>query len=130
MAKKKVAAKNTKSTKSDTPTRRQIPMIPMQPRGDRVIIEAPAPKTTTDGGIILPQAALEKKSQIGKVVAVGPGRTENGVLVPLELKVGDKVMVGLYAGMPVEENTELGIPADTYTIMREDDIVATIGYSS
>ncbi len=128
MAKKKVAAKKTASPAK--PAARQISLIPMQPREDRVIIEAPAPKTTTAGGIIIPDAALEKKSQLGKVVAVGPGKYQNGVLVPLDLKVGDKVLISFYAGIPLEENKDLGIPADTYTIMREDDVLAKLGYTA
>jgi chaperonin GroES len=74
----------------------------------------------TKGGIIIPDTAKEKSVE-GKVVAAGKGKlNEKGELVPLEVKPGDRVMFGKYAG------TEIQIEGEDYLIMREDDLLAII----
>ncbi len=74
----------------------------------------------TKGGIVLPDTA-KTRPQEGEVIAVGPGKvTENGVLVPVEITVGDKVMYSKYGG------TEIKIGKDEYVILRQDDILAII----
>jgi chaperonin GroES len=74
----------------------------------------------TKGGIIIPETAKEKSVE-GKVVAAGKGKlNEKGELVPLEVKPGDRVMFGKYAG------TEIQIEGEDYLIMREDDLLAII----
>ena len=71
------------------------------------------------GGIIIPDTAKEKPQE-AEVVAVGPGRLEEGKHVALEVKNGDKVLIGKYSG------TEVKIEGDEYLIMREDDILAIV----
>jgi chaperonin GroES len=74
----------------------------------------------TRGGIIIPETAKEKSVE-GKVVAVGKGKlNEKGEITPLEVKPGDRVMFGKYAG------TEIQIEGEDYLIMREDDLLAII----
>jgi chaperonin GroES len=71
------------------------------------------------GSIIIPDTAKEKPQE-GKVIAVGPGRQENGKVVPLQVKVGDRVLYGKYAG------TEIKKDGKEYLIVRESDILAVI----
>ena len=87
----------------------------IKPLADRVLIEPSAAETKTASGIIIPDTAQEKP-QKGKVVAVGPGTTEN----PITLKVGDLILYGKYSG------TELKYEGNDYLIMREADILAII----
>jgi chaperonin GroES len=72
------------------------------------------------GGIIIPDTAKEKPQE-AEVVATGPGRLEDGNRVALEVKKGDKVLIGKYSG------TEVKVEGDDYLIMREDDILAIVG---
>jgi len=92
----------------------------VQPLGDRVLVEPMEAEEKTKGGIVLPDTAKEKPQQ-GKVVAVGQGKTlETGEVKSLEVKVGDKVLYGKYAG------TEVTVEGEEYLIIREDDILAII----
>ena len=92
----------------------------VKPLSDRIIIKPAPAEEKTKGGIILPDTAKEKPV-IGEVVAVGPGRkSDDGKLVPLEIKVGDKVLYGKYSG------TEVTIDGQEYLIMRESDIFAIV----
>ncbi len=92
----------------------------IKPLSDRVIIKPSPSEEKTKGGIILPDTAKEKPV-VGEVVAVGPGRkNEDGALVPMEIKVGDKVLYGKYSG------TEVTLDGQEYLIMRESDIFAII----
>jgi len=92
----------------------------LKPLADRVIIKPAPAEEKTKGGIILPDTAKEKPMQ-GEVIAVGPGKvTEDGKTIPLEVKVGDKVLYGKYSG------TEVTIDDTEYLIMRESDIFAII----
>ena len=90
------------------------------PLQDRVIVKRIEEEETTKGGIIIPDTAKEKPIE-GKVVAVGGGKLlDNGKKQPLEVKKGDKVLFGKYAG------TDIQIEGEEHLIMREDDIIAII----
>ena len=92
----------------------------IQPLGDRVVIEVLEAKEKTKGGIVLPETAKEKPQE-GKVVAVGKGKvTDDGKVVSLEVKVGDKVLYGKYSG------TEVNIDEKEYLIVKEEDILAIV----
>ncbi|MEW6666481.1 MAG: co-chaperone GroES [Thermodesulfobacteriota bacterium] len=92
----------------------------MKPLQDRVIVKRVKEEEKTKGGIIIPDTAKEKPVE-GKVVAVGDGKVlESGKRVPLEVKKGDRVLFGKYAG------TEIKIDGEEHIIMREDDIVAIV----
>jgi len=92
----------------------------VRPLHDRVIVQRIKEEETTKGGIIIPDTAKEKPSE-GKVIAVGNGKLlENGTLKPLDVKKGDKVLFGKYAG------TEIKIDGEEHLIMREDDIIAIV----
>lgn len=92
----------------------------VKPLADRVIIKPSPAEEKTKGGIILPDTAKEKPV-IGEIVAVGPGKvTDEGKKVPLEVKVGDKVLYGKYSG------TEVTIDGEQYLIMREADVFAIV----
>ncbi len=92
----------------------------IQPLGDRVLVKRLEAEEKTKGGIVLPDTAKEKP-QKGEVVAVGKGRTlENGKVEPLEVKKGDKVLFGKYAGNEISYKTE------EYLILKEEDILAIL----
>ena len=92
----------------------------IRPLHDRLIVERLEEETTTASGIIIPDTAKEKPQQ-GKVVAVGKGKkTEEGKLIAMDVKVGDKVLFGKYAG------TEVNVEGKEYLMMREDDIMGII----
>jgi chaperonin GroES len=91
----------------------------INPLSDRVIIKPAPAEEKTKGGIILPDTAKEKPV-VGEVVAVGPGKRDDGKLTPTELKVGDKVLYGKYSG------TEVTLDGQEYLIMRESDIFAKV----
>jgi len=92
----------------------------IKPLADRVIIKPAAAEERTKGGIILPDTAKEKPV-VGEVVAIGPGKvSDDGKKVPMEVKVGDKVLYGKYSG------TEVTYEGDEYLIMREADIFAIV----
>jgi chaperonin GroES len=92
----------------------------IRPLHDRVIVKRIEEEETTKGGIIIPDTAKEKPSE-GKIVAVGKGKVlENGEVQALEVKKGDKVLFGKYAG------TEIKIDGEEHLIMREDDIIAIV----
>ncbi|WP_305046430.1 co-chaperone GroES [Geoalkalibacter sp.] len=92
----------------------------IRPLNDRIIVERLEEETKTAGGLIIPDTAKEKPQQ-GKVIAVGHGKkTEDGKVLPLDVKAGDKVLFGKYAG------TEIKIEGKEYLMMREDDILGVI----
>lgn len=124
MAKKKAAAKKAAPAVEARP---KTATFPIKPRGDRVIVEAKTTAKETPGGIVLPDSAVEK-SQVGTIVAVGPGseRDLNGNLIPLDLVVGQKVIILTFAGSPLEGNDSLGIADGRYTIMRAEDVIGTL----
>jgi chaperonin GroES len=95
----------------------QMKLRPMQ---DRIIVKRLEEETKTAGGILIPDTAKEKP-QKGEVVAVGNGKkTDDGKVIPLDVKAGDKVLFGKYAG------TEIKIEGEEYLIMREDDILGVM----
>jgi chaperonin GroES len=92
----------------------------IRPLHDRIIVERLEEETKTAGGIIIPDTAKEKPQQ-GKVIAIGKGkRTEDGKLLPLDVKVGDKILFGKYSG------TEIKIEGKEFLMMREDDVLGVI----
>ena len=91
----------------------------INPLADRVIIKPAPAEEKTKGGIILPDTAKEKPV-IGEVIAVGPGKRDDGKFTPTELKVGDKVLYGKYSG------TEVSLDGQEFLIMRESDIFAKV----
>ncbi|MGQ9655315.1 MAG: co-chaperone GroES [Thermodesulfobacteriota bacterium] len=92
----------------------------VKPLHDRVIVKRIEEEEKTKGGIIIPDTAKEKPIQ-GRVIAAGKGKvTDDGKVLPLEVKEGDKVLFGKYAG------TEVKIDGEEHLIMREDDILAII----
>lgn len=92
----------------------------IKPLGDRVVIRVLEQEEKTAGGIFLPDTAKEKPSQ-GEVMAVGSGKVqENGMRIPLEVSVGDKIIFSKYAG------TEVKYDGVDYLIVSERDILATI----
>lgn len=92
----------------------------LKPLADRVIIKAVPTEEKTKSGIIMPDTAKEKPQE-GEVVAVGPGKIEKGERVPMEVKVGERVIYSKYAG------TEVKYDGEEYLILRESDIQAVIG---
>jgi chaperonin GroES len=93
-------------------------MSTLKPLNDRLVVKALTPEEKTAGGIILPDSAQEKPQE-AEVVAIGPGKTlDNGKVVPLEVKPGDKIIYAKYGG------TEIKIGSDEYVILRQDDVLA------
>ncbi|MBI1919890.1 MAG: co-chaperone GroES [Geobacter sp.] len=92
----------------------------LRPLQDRIIVKRVEEETKTAGGIFIPETAKEKPQQ-GEVVAVGKGKvTEDGKTLPVDVKVGDRVLFGKYAG------SEVKLDGQEYLIMREDDILGVI----
>jgi chaperonin GroES len=92
----------------------------IRPLHDRVVVRRMEEERTSPGGIVIPDAATEKPEQ-GEILAVGPGKVlDNGDVRALDVKVGDKVIFGKYAG------TAIKVSGEEYLIMREDDIVAVM----
>jgi chaperonin GroES len=90
----------------------------LQPLGDRVVVKPMPKEEVTKGGIVLPDTAKEKPQE-GKVIAIGPGKlTEDGKRLPMDVKVGDKVIYAKYGGTEIKEDNEELI------ILRESDILA------
>ena len=93
--------------------------IKIRPLHDRVIVKRTEEVEKTKAGIIIPDTAKEKPQE-GKVVAVGPGRLEEGKVIPLDVKAGDKILFGKYSG------TEINLNGEEHLILREDDILGVI----
>jgi chaperonin GroES len=92
----------------------------LRPLQDRILVQRVEEETTTKGGIIIPDTAKEKPAE-GKVVAVGNGKVgEDGKRIALEIKKGDRILFGKYAG------TEVKIEGEEFLIMREDDVLGVI----
>lgn len=105
-------AKETKSTKSE---------VRIKPLGDRVLIKRVESAEEVKGGIIIPDSAKEKPLE-ATVIALGTGKTDkDGKSVAFDVKVGDTVLIGKYAG------TEVKVGSDAYLILREEEILAVIG---
>jgi len=92
----------------------------VRPLADRILVRRIEEQETVRGGIIIPDTAKEKPQE-GEVVAVGPGRkTEEGKLIPLDVKQGDRVLIGKYSG------TDVKIDGTEYVILREDDVLGVL----
>lgn len=92
----------------------------MQPIGDRILVKVAEPKDKISGGIIIPDTAKEKPQE-GEVIAAGKGKiTDEGKVIPLDVKVGDKILFGKYSG------TEVKIEDVEYLIMHQDDVLGIL----
>jgi chaperonin GroES len=91
----------------------------VKPLHDRIIVKRLEEEDKSKGGIIIPDTAKEKPQQ-GKVIAVGPGRREDGKVLPLDVKAGDKVLFAKYSG------TEFKLDGEEHLILREDDVLGVI----
>ncbi len=92
----------------------------LKPLGDRIVVKVVNHEEKTKGGIVLPDTAKEKPTE-GEVIAVGTGKVlENGQKLPLEVKVGDRIIFSKYAG------TEVKLDGDEYVIFSERDVLAII----
>ena len=91
----------------------------IKPLADRVVIQMVESEETTQSGIVLPGSAKEKP-QVAEVVAVGPGAVVDGKVVPMEVKIGDKVLISQYAGTTVKLDGKENI------IVRQSDILAIV----
>ena len=91
----------------------------IRPLHDRVIVKRIDEEEKTKGGIIIPDTAKEKPQE-GRVVAVGPGKQDDGKVVPLGVKAGDKILFGKYSG------TEIKLDGEEHLILREDDILGVL----
>ncbi|HRX26714.1 MAG TPA: co-chaperone GroES [Aminivibrio sp.] len=92
----------------------------LKPLGDRIVVKVVNHEEKTRGGIVLPDTAKEKPTE-GEVIAVGTGKVlENGQKLPLEVKVGDRIIFSKYAG------TEVKLDGDEYVIFSERDVLAII----
>ena len=91
----------------------------IRPLQDRVIVQRVQEEERTKGGIIIPDTAKEKPQE-GEVVAIGPGRYEDGKLVPMTVAVGDKVIYSKYGG------TEVKVEGDEYLVLTARDVLAKI----
>ena len=92
----------------------------IRPLHDRVLVRRLDAETTSPGGIVIPDSAAEKPIE-GEVIAVGNGKIlDNGEVQPLDVRVGDTVLIGKYAG------TEVKVGGTEYVVVREDDIMGVI----
>lgn len=92
----------------------------IRPLHDRIVVQRTEEASTTKGGIIIPDTAKEKPAE-GKVVAIGKGRiAEDGKVIPMELKVGDRILFSKYGGHEVK------IDGDEFLIMSQDDVYGVI----
>jgi len=101
-------------------TTKARPKIKIQPLEDRVVIWPDEEGETMRGGLYIPDTAKEKPTQ-GEILAVGPGRVEKGARVPMDVKVGDKVLYGKYSG------TNITVDGEEVVIIKSSDILAKMG---
>ena len=96
--------------------------VVLNPLEDRIVVQPLEAEQTTASGLVIPDTAKEKPQE-GKVIAVGPGRFDEAGTkrVPMDVKVGDKVLYGKYSG------TEVTIDGEQYLILRESDVLAIVG---
>ena len=93
--------------------------VSIKPLEDRIVIKQVDAETTTASGLVIPDTAKEKPQE-GEVLAVGPGRFEDGQRLPLDIKVGDKVIYSKYGGTEVKYNGE------EYLILSSRDVLAVL----
>ena len=94
--------------------------VKITPLADRVVVKPLEESEQMRGGLYIPDTAKEKPQQ-GEVVAAGTGRFEKDTRVPMEVKVGDKILYGKYSG------TEVTVEGEQYLILRESDVLAVVG---
>ena len=96
--------------------------VKVKPLADRVVVKALEEQEQMRGGLYIPDTAKEKPQQ-GEVVAVGPGKFDErgGQRIPMDVKVGDKILYGKYSG------TEVTVDGEQYLILRESDVLAVVG---
>jgi len=94
--------------------------VNVTPLHDRVLVKRIEEKESVKGGIIIPDTAKEKPQE-GEVIAVGAGRFEKGARLPLDVKVGDRILFGKYSG------SEIKVDDEEYLILKEDEILAKLG---
>ncbi|HZP46575.1 MAG TPA: co-chaperone GroES [Candidatus Binataceae bacterium] len=95
-------------------------MDKIRPLGDRILVKRIQEEEKTKGGIIIPDTAKEKPQE-GKVVAVGKGKkNEEGTVIPLEVKAGDRILFGKYSG------SEIKLDGEEHLILREDDVLGVL----
>jgi chaperonin GroES len=92
----------------------------LKPLDDRIVVQASEGDQTTASGLVIPDTAKEKPQE-GSVKAVGPGKFEDGVRVPMDVSVGDKVIYSKYGG------TEVKVDGDEYLILSARDVLAILG---
>jgi chaperonin GroES len=97
--------------------------VNITPLHDRVVVKRFEEKESIKGGIIIPDSAKEKPQE-GEVVAVGAGKREKGERIPLDVKVGDRVLFGKYSG------NDIKIDDEEYMILKEDEILAKLAPSA
>ena len=95
-------------------------VLQITPLHDRVVVKRLEEKETAKGGIIIPDTAKEKPQE-GEVMAVGAGKIEKGQRVPLDVKVGDRILFGKYTG------SDITVDDQEYLILREEEILAKLG---
>ena len=93
--------------------------VSLQPLEDRIVVKPSEGEEMTASGLVIPDTAKEKPQE-GEVIAVGPGRFEDGNRVPLDVKVGDKVIYSKYGG------TEVKLEGDEYLILSARDVLAIV----
>ena len=93
--------------------------VAIKPLEDRIVVQAVEAETTTASGLVIPETAKEKPQE-GVVLAVGPGRFEDGTRVPLDVQVGDKVLYSKYGG------TEVKYAGEEYLVLSARDVLAVI----
>ena len=93
--------------------------VAIKPLEDRIVVQANEAETTTASGIVIPDTAKEKPQE-GTVLAVGPGRFEDGARVPLDVKIGDKVLYSKYGGTVVK------YAGEEYLVLSARDVLAVI----
>ena len=94
--------------------------VVLKPLEDRIVVQPLEAEQTTASGLVIPDTAKEKPQE-GEVMAVGPGRFEDGQRIPMDVKVGDKVIYSKYGG------TEVSVGSDEYLILSSRDVLAGIG---
>ena len=93
--------------------------VKITPLSDRVVVKASEDTEQMRGGLYIPDTAKEKPQQ-GEIIAAGPGKYEDGKLVPMSVKVGAKVLYGKYSG------SEITLDNEQYLILRESDVLAVV----
>ncbi len=94
----------------------------IKPLGDRILVKPVVEEEKTKGGIVLPDTVSKEKPQVGEVLAVGPGRTnDEGKTFPMQLKKGDKVVYAKYSGTDLKDESD-----EDYLLLSEKDILAIL----